>query len=980
MPRCNHNFWLALDAQQDEAEFLVSDKLQEVFETIPSPDVQKPSLVVVIGEAAKKAALEIFGIKRNRRSIVSQNASEIHLHIDPSSVFSTPLLIAETMRPRSLYDMQRPVNRLHTNLLAAFTDVFCLFCEDFGGLDQTAIELASWLDRSLPSSVSGRMRPRLIVVVDQNPGIWANENNIREKLFELIRKHTVKDPNAVFSAVETVALFPDESISRSARHRPLKERMMDSLDSARNDRLQSRHDFSATHFGALFKGACAQFAGNLDGSFNFVKIARNSNPIAQSLHAHLSDFLSLVKPPSDIATFAAPMIASSFLLDNYPPGTHYFHPEDVVRHLYKGVVTRAFKKSVLSLEGREAVSVNTFVNSIEAHLRKYVESSIAGAIPTADIHSKNLARFANKWAVIKSSDTCLVCLRRRPLYDLCPGHTICDNCVRVFGLCADDDPSVWTFEKCLLCQNRLSEKTRIRIHPPTAGVGVLCLDGGGVRGTLVLEILKRIEERVNLPVPLQRFVKIAFGISSGGLIVADMFVNGSSIAQSTKRFELLAGRIFRRRELLSTSRLPSFLKLMLSWLTTAWSPVSLLGQLAALLVSYFDDGLYSSQQIESVLKHIFGADKGVLDVSSATANGNFVGLPVATVDEEPMCRIFTNRNGAYQNNRHAKKPTKCLAVLGSNTHDEIVPTKANKKLTLWEIARAASAAPGIFSPKHFAGLGTFQDAGPLENDPLLSALTAMAAYFPDVEQPDFILSIGTGESKPRTAKPCPDEVRNVWKNGAFPRLCRLFSEKIKDKKLRQLFQTSPRYHRLDVQFDGDLPRLDDFRSIPELQVRGERDQSISGKIERIARCLVASLFYFELDAVPQRSAGKQVVTGRILCTLSPGEPGFTELFDRLRKGSACFWIDGRPVERKMDEWGPSKGCRFQKQVQFTTQGSFSVSLKQDREDGCEISGSPFSADNLVNLQGLRGAFGRSDHKRPWTGSQGGGNGKRRRLL
>lgn len=345
MPRCNHTFWLALDAQQDEAEFLVSDKLQEVVETIPSPDVQKPSLVVVIGEAAKKAALEIFGIKRNRRSIVSQNASEIHLHIDPSSVFSTPLLIAETRvckkesrknaddtcheitrqpikRPRSLYDMQRPVNRLHTNLLAAFTDVFCLFCEDFGGLDQTAIELASWLDRSLPSSFSGRVRPRLIVVVDQNPGIGANENNVREKLFELIRKHTVKDPNAVFSAVETVALFPDESISRSARHRPLKERMMDSLDSARNDRLQSRHDFSATHFGALFKGACAQFAGNLDGSFNFVKIARNSNPIAQSLHAHLSDFLSLVKPPSDIATFAAPMIASSFLLDNYPPGTH----------------------------------------------------------------------------------------------------------------------------------------------------------------------------------------------------------------------------------------------------------------------------------------------------------------------------------------------------------------------------------------------------------------------------------------------------------------------------------------------------------------------------------------------------------------------------------------------------------------------------------------------------------------------------------
>lgn len=63
-----------------------------------------------------------------------------------------------------------------------------------------------------------------------------------------------------------------------------------------------------------------------------------------------------------------------------------------------------------------------------------------------------------------------------------------------------------------------SEKKYAIVARPTiaaTGVGVLCLDGGGVRGTLVLEVLKRIEERVNLPVPLQRFVKIAFGISSG---------------------------------------------------------------------------------------------------------------------------------------------------------------------------------------------------------------------------------------------------------------------------------------------------------------------------------------------------------------------------------------------------------------------------------------------------------------------------------
>ncbi|KAI2602275.1 hypothetical protein GGR54DRAFT_645183 [Hypoxylon sp. NC1633] len=69
-------------------------------------------------------------------------------------------------------------------------------------------------------------------------------------------------------------------------------------------------------------------------------------------------------------------------------------------------------------------------------------------------------------------------------------------------------------------------------------------------------------------------------------------------------------------------------------------------------------------------------------------------------------------------------------------------------MLLWEIARAASAAPGFFSPKHVDGVGTFQDAGPLENNPVISALSEAAALFPLVEEPDFVVSLGTGEPEP----------------------------------------------------------------------------------------------------------------------------------------------------------------------------------------------------------------------------------------
>ena len=61
----------------------------------------------------------------------------------------------------------------------------------------------------------------------------------------------------------------------------------------------------------------------------------------------------------------------------------------------------------------------------------------------------------------------------------------------------------------------MSEEIVVKVHPPTAGVGVLCVDGGGTRGVLPLKFMKRIEERIGLQIPLQRFFKVAFGISSG---------------------------------------------------------------------------------------------------------------------------------------------------------------------------------------------------------------------------------------------------------------------------------------------------------------------------------------------------------------------------------------------------------------------------------------------------------------------------------
>ena len=183
--------------------------------------------------------------------------------------------------------------------------------------------------------------------------------------------------------------------------------------------------------------------------------------------------------------------------------------------------------------------------------------------------------------------------------------------------------------------------------------------------------------------------------------------------------------------------------------------------------------------------------------------------------------------------------------------------------------------------------------GPLENDPLISALLEFTRTTPLAKQPDYVLSLGTG--KPTTEILNNDRFPNglsksSWKNKALPRLIQLLWEKMRDKNVRNLFYACPWYHRLDIEFDDNEPSLDDIRSIPLLQSIAERDISKNNVIERIANKMVASLFYFELDALPERLNGRNICCGRLLCLISVTDSAFSLLMEKLSKSSATFKI------------------------------------------------------------------------------------------
>lgn len=131
-------------------------------------------------------------------------------------------------------------------------------------------------------------------------------------------------------------------------------------------------------------------------------------------------------------------------------------------------------------------------------------------------HQVVLSRFSNKLDLLRSDDTCLCCLRRRPEYCLPCNHVICENCVQVFGQMPEGKPWVYLVQNCVLCKQD-TNGAEFAIKPPTASVRVLSIDGGGTRGRAPLEYLQALQDQLRLPFPVQRNFDVIYGTSSGNM-------------------------------------------------------------------------------------------------------------------------------------------------------------------------------------------------------------------------------------------------------------------------------------------------------------------------------------------------------------------------------------------------------------------------------------------------------------------------------
>jgi len=116
---------------------------------------------------------------------------------------------------------------------------------------------------------------------------------------------------------------------------------------------------------------------------------------------------------------------------------------------------------------------------------------------------------------IKTHKTCLTCLLRPPEKVLACGHALCDVCIQYLGTTSPEARRTFSFASCALCGED-NDRTPFSILPATAGVRILSLDGGGVRGIIPLVLLEQLEQHlVGFGLPLHDFFDFVCGTSAG---------------------------------------------------------------------------------------------------------------------------------------------------------------------------------------------------------------------------------------------------------------------------------------------------------------------------------------------------------------------------------------------------------------------------------------------------------------------------------
>lgn len=307
----------------------------------------------------------------------------------------------------------------------------------------------------------------------------------------------------------------------------------------------------------------------------------------------------------------------------------------------------------------------------------------------------------------------------------------------------------------------------------------------------------------------------------------------------------------------------------------------------------------------------------------------------------------------------------------------------------------------IFTLKKIPGLGKFQDGGLTYNNPTKLGLTEIKALHsndPSAKRSALKVSLGTGTVVNSNAETHGSWWGDLWVFRLFRALwfsidsqessdeiCRKEANRFEKELKMGVKRRRGEYFRFNIEFQGHQPRLDDSSKMPKMKALAQEEVVLqSSQLDQLAHCLIAESFVFELEpeSILRKENGRYTCHGYILCCYRSGSPTFDALLRRLVRSSGTFLLRGRTLPGSVqDRSSLARDGNFRKRVCFDVSSKDDLVSVQLHERGSEpynISGSPFSVNWLIEVQGLGRQFSGGNVKRKRKGSYDRGFRKRQR--
>ena len=350
------------------------------------------------------------------------------------------------------------------------------------------------------------------------------------------------------------------------------------------------------------------------------------------------------------------------------------------------------------------------------HAPPEIRQAISDMNVAVRLHNDSLVEFFSQSSSGKqcfSNATCFGCLMATPQIALPCGHTLCKSCVAEHGD-GDYSTDLAIYLKSFPLHPQETFDWEVQQKPEFAGIRVLTLDGGGIRGIVELEILRAIESRINVGsvggrfIPVQRFFDLIVGTSTGGIVALGLTVRQWSVNDCISEFLRLCDKAFSPRELAETR--------------------------FSVLATLNHGSKWRTKPLHEALQNALGSEP--IFGGTAHDSGKYASKVAVVSASEADCRPLLISN--YNREEPADQG-----------HSLELPDDPKDTLRVWEAAAATSAAPSFFKAFVSRTGKTYLDGALNHNNPVYIAWREKKLIWPDVlsRHPDIFVSLGTGQHK-----------------------------------------------------------------------------------------------------------------------------------------------------------------------------------------------------------------------------------------